>query len=268
VACTALNAILLARSHFSTASLLVDGENLPGSSPLPRPNQYIGLDTVNRTEHPFTAKPMANYAPLLTQVSPTDPARVFPVDSRRWFSRIGTLSPDDRHFYVEDGVHTVAQFQTHDYGMEQCELAVVLSAVDSSDSRAAATLSAPTTTVDVWRLDVAHALDPLTLSWGMLKPRTERVGRLEISEGGTTNAPRFHCARDTFQTFLFVCAEPGCRVDFWQDKREPRRGAACLTHCIATHADHLHSDVHGAVSYTLKLSGAPVAKMYGFVSLT
>lgn len=100
VLCTIINVALLTRGQLFSV--------LPQSSPgrqttsLARPNQYIGLETVNRTRFPFIAKPIVNFAPLLTQVSNAEPDLVYPVDIHRWLSPFGTVSPDDRHFYVDD----------------------------------------------------------------------------------------------------------------------------------------------------------------------
>ncbi|KAI0028069.1 hypothetical protein K488DRAFT_26743, partial [Vararia minispora EC-137] len=204
VSCTLFNAVLLIHARF-TSFVGSPSQSMTNYARLPRPNQYIGLDTINRTEHPFTAKPIINFAPLLTQVSEAEPTLVFPVDSHRWFSWIGTLSPDDRHFYVDNKVHTIAQFRTHDYGMEACQLTAILSPIDSpDDNRGITSLSSQVAAVYVWRLDVDHDLDPSTLSWSKLHvpSRLERIGRLDLSEGTTTKTEHFRCRQDSLQTFL------------------------------------------------------------------
>lgn len=72
---------------------------------LPRPNQFIGLETVDRTR-PDYQRPKPFYTPpmVMTQVDRTKEDFVFPDDTRRWLSVIGTVSPDDKHFQVTTSV--------------------------------------------------------------------------------------------------------------------------------------------------------------------
>lgn len=73
---------------------------------LPRPNQYIGLEKVNRKALNATLpKTIANFAPVLTQISKQLPTYIYPTDTRRYFvPNVGTVSPDDRHFFVDEHV--------------------------------------------------------------------------------------------------------------------------------------------------------------------
>lgn len=72
---------------------------------LPRPNQFIGLENIDRNRSDFEKpKPFANWASILTQVNVKQPDYVYPDDTRRRFSHVGTISPDDKQFLVNDSV--------------------------------------------------------------------------------------------------------------------------------------------------------------------
>lgn len=106
-ACTvgiALNTALVALiyTHLNTP-LLNRG------SPLPRPNQFIGLDTINMSlYHDYSPEPIVNHAPILTQINSASANLVFPDDLRRHFTFVGTVYPEDRHFFVNESVSLTA----------------------------------------------------------------------------------------------------------------------------------------------------------------
>jgi hypothetical protein len=103
--CTIVN-LFIVRTSLQAASVQLAVPQRTAS--LPRPNQYIGLETVNRTGAGFAApKPLVNHPPILTQVSSVNKNFVFPDEPHRWFSWVGTVSPDDRHFLVSKEASTL-----------------------------------------------------------------------------------------------------------------------------------------------------------------
>lgn len=87
-------------------------DNYPRSSPLPRPNQFIGLEKVNRSLPGYVPPaPIVNMPSILTQVNSEQPHYVYPQDPRRWFSVFGTATPDDKNFLVNRSVrHTFPEW--------------------------------------------------------------------------------------------------------------------------------------------------------------
>ncbi|GJE91773.1 hypothetical protein PsYK624_079240 [Phanerochaete sordida] len=188
---------------------------------LPRPNQYIGLERVNRKYLNATPPdPIVTFGLVLTQVSSMRPQYVFPVDTHRTFlPTVGTVSADDKPFVVNSTISSIAQFRVRDWGMELCQLVVAL----PSDAAAAnVTLSAPSVDVDVWALDADDYdfLDVHTLSWKTRPRRRDAVpaATLALRAGEKAVTEKFACRRDAILSFEFAC-RPGepCVVDFWQD---------------------------------------------------
>ena len=63
---------------------------------LPRPNQFIGLERINYTKHPFPNDKIATFAGVIAQIDRSRPKFIYPVDPRRRSTYFGTVSPDDR----------------------------------------------------------------------------------------------------------------------------------------------------------------------------
>lgn len=186
---------------------------------LPRPNQYIGLDRVNRKFLNATPPAPINTFPLvLTQVSSDRPRYVYPVDRHRQFTpAIGTVSSDDKPFVVNSTTRSIAQFRVRDWGMELCQLVLYV----PQDGNV--TVSEPTAEIDVWPLeaDDYDFIDVLTLSWkNRPRRKTARpMTTLSLSKGANVSTEKFSCRRDSIQSFEFAChsgTDP-CYVDFWQD---------------------------------------------------
>lgn len=227
-ACTvgiALNTALVALiyTHLNTP-LLNRG------SPLPRPNQFIGLDTINMSlYHDYSPEPIVNHAPILTQINSASANFVFPDDLRRHFTFVGTVYPEDRHFFVNESTSTVAQFRVLDYAMENCQVVVNIPPRSHLASRTVRhktfNISPNPVVIEVWRLgaDPYQFLDVRALSW---KTRPMRVGRspianLVVGEDARAASDIFHCQSDSVQTFEFACTSLMCHLDFWQDRFEP-----------------------------------------------
>lgn len=87
-------------------TITVEIPAVQSQTPLPRPNQYIGLDSINRTALNATSpSPIVTYSALLAQFSLAEPAYVYPVMGHDYFERdFGTISPDDKYFAVDQRV--------------------------------------------------------------------------------------------------------------------------------------------------------------------
>lgn len=80
--------------------------SLRSQSYLPRPNQYIGLDRVNRTAlHAAPPRPFKNYPPILTQLSKTREDYVFALHAAPSFvASAGTITSDERQVFLDNEV--------------------------------------------------------------------------------------------------------------------------------------------------------------------
>lgn len=71
---------------------------------LRRPSQFIGFDRIANRPSPPTPNHFINYPVLLTQVYEAHPELVSGDDPRRYLSRVGTVSPEDRLVRVNQTV--------------------------------------------------------------------------------------------------------------------------------------------------------------------
>ena len=103
MACAAVNTVLVVKFY---ASLPRAASQADRNTPLPRPNQYMRLESldISQLDGYSSIDPLINYAPIMAQVSTQDPHHVFPDDSHRLFTLFGTVSPEDRYFLVNDTV--------------------------------------------------------------------------------------------------------------------------------------------------------------------
>lgn len=238
VATTLANAYYLYTllSHPSVQSADIYGSYpLASGQSLPRPNQFIGLESVNRSKPGFVPpKPIVNMPRVLTQVDSVRPEFVYTQDPRRWLSFAGAVTPDDKNFLVNRTVHTIAQFRVLDFGMERCQLMFNISlpshlAAEDNPlvpfSRAfQSSASSPSFSVSiaVSRLAVDRVLDIRTLSWKTRPAKANVVGSYAVAEGSATYTGLFDCPSDSLQTFEFACDgedSPGneCMLSWWQD---------------------------------------------------
>ncbi|EIN10126.1 hypothetical protein PUNSTDRAFT_132235 [Punctularia strigosozonata HHB-11173 SS5] len=205
-----------------------DGTPGRGSGvPLPRPNQYIGFELINRSVLNETPPdPIVNQASFIQQINRARPKEVMYMGPSEQFTKIGSLSVLDRRILVNTENSTVVQYHAGDYGMENCQLIVDIcqtphpAGVHPEPDRS----TLPTSVVDVWRLDYASAypLDSTSLTW---RSRPRRIGDVPLasmtfSENCTAATPIFRCPSDTMQSFEITCATPDCHLDFWQTGRD------------------------------------------------
>ncbi|KIJ63972.1 hypothetical protein HYDPIDRAFT_133255 [Hydnomerulius pinastri MD-312] len=190
-----------------------------------RPSTYMGLANIETSAVEGTVQNFSNFPFLLTQISPTSPKLVWPDDTTKGMTIIGTVSPDHRRFAISPNVSSVAQFRAVDFGYENCTLEFAMIA-PGSDSMAESTRSQTSSLVDIWRLHTDQKLDVKTLSWDMRPPRSHRIGTVELEWGHVAILDKsFLCPWGTYQTFEISCAEgSNCDLDFWQDPKVPQLG--------------------------------------------
>ncbi|KAF8507287.1 hypothetical protein BU17DRAFT_22552, partial [Hysterangium stoloniferum] len=220
IGCTFLN-LYLVRSSFPSTSTSNSKpptydvlEGLHRTGQLPRPNQYIGLDRVNRTQYNSPAPPpLINYPPILTQVSSEKADFVFPDDTHRWLSWWGSVAPDDRHFVVNETTNTIAQFRVHDFGMSSCQIVINIppqSVIDTitpafedqpGDKKVYTIQPNHRVPVNIWRLKATKGLDVKSLSYNNRPPRDGLIETVYVEVGKRAETQRFACPDDTLQTF-------------------------------------------------------------------
>ena len=69
----------------------------PDLASLPRPNQFVGLERINFTKHPFPEVTIPTFAGVIAPIDRDRPNFVYPPDPRRRSTYFGTVSPDDRN---------------------------------------------------------------------------------------------------------------------------------------------------------------------------
>ncbi|TFK47280.1 hypothetical protein OE88DRAFT_1665972 [Heliocybe sulcata] len=234
ILCTVLNISLF---FLSLSDLLESGPfgAARAVGQLPRPNKYMGLETINWTDPGIVPpEPMLNFPTIMTQVSQSVPEMVFPEEPRHWFSWIGTVYPYDRRFLVDSQTNTIAQFRVRDFGMEKCQVVIdIPMSVDSGLSpNTMLRLGNNSVDVQVWELRAQSFLDLKSLSFNTRPARARLLTVLSVSEGGKSSSEYFSCMSDTVKTFEFSCLQesPACLLDFWQDRSQPYLGAYLLQH--------------------------------------
>jgi len=219
--CTTLNLALFFSTPQSSSAPALQATRLP------RPNQYIGLERVNRKFLNATPPdPIVTFPLVLTQVTSRRPQYVFPVDTHRQFTPgVGTVSSDDKPFVVNSTTNSIAQFRVRDWGMELCQIVISISSqsAENATENTSVSLSEPTAAVDMWELeaDDYDFIDVRTLSWNNRPSRrtTLPMTTLSLQKGANFTTEKFSCRRDSIQTFELSCrlGSDHCLVDFWQD---------------------------------------------------
>lgn len=222
--CTITNAIMLSR-----VGMPAGGEKqLDKFSHLPRPNPFPNFDSINRTGADIAKlEPLLNWPAVLTQVNSSDKAYVYPQDVARVLTTLGTVSPEERKFQVNNEVHSIAQFRARDFGMEDCHLVVNIPPLKDQSKviglmNYTVTMSSETLSVDLWRLapTTPGLIRPSKLSWNSRPPRldTSPFDTLTIKRGEAVESFHFPCPRDSVHTFEFACAgDANCNLEFWQN---------------------------------------------------
>jgi len=230
---TLINTIYLIRTPSPSPNPWSTANNFAGAS-LPRPNQFVGLDKVDRNRSGFvTPPPFMNRVSVLTQVSSEHADYVYPDGQRQWYSFRGTVSPSDKPFLINQTTSTIAQFRALDFGMENCEVAVRVLPQDILDTETdprpgfnrTFTSSRPNEPlpISVYELHTDNPLDVQTLSWRTKPERGKFLGVLLVGVGVEAELQTISCPQDSLQTFEFTCdeqQEEACSLEWWQDEHE------------------------------------------------
>ncbi|GJE92357.1 hypothetical protein PsYK624_085110 [Phanerochaete sordida] len=180
---------------------------------------YIGLDELYASPdiHTLEIKPIVLAPRVSAPVFRDAPDRLTPLGAHDiWSDTWGTTSPNERHLLVGPATHTVVQFRTIDFGMEDCELVVDLPAHGAALEGGAAFALQPGSRFDVFRVRTAQALQTKTLSWRTRPSTRELVTSVAPEAGARTTVARFPCPRGSLHTFEVACAgEEDCLVDVW-----------------------------------------------------
>ncbi|KAJ6609696.1 hypothetical protein B0H10DRAFT_1734170, partial [Mycena sp. CBHHK59/15] len=158
------------------------------------------------------------YPILLSQIDEGDKKKVFEDNPKRYMSAIGTISPEDRRVLIS----TVVQFRGMDYGMEVCELHIVLPASNSSIFQQDRFM------LSLFRLNSSSPIDVQTLAYVNRPSRVSQVVRITVEPGTSLHLHRkFTCATEEILTYELTCSESPvggesrCEVEWWQNKEDP-----------------------------------------------
>jgi len=218
--CTGANLLIL--GHFMDVNVTLDR-----FTPLPRPNPFIGLANVNRTGVNTTQLgPVVTWPALLTQISSADKNYIYPVDSARFFTSFGTVSPGDQRFQVNHDIHTITQFRARDFGAEDCQIALSIPPRDPPIEilglmNYTVSMGQDIVQVGMWRLSPGQAgfMNPSTLSWNSRPRRSDSfpMHTFTVERGSSSESKHFPCPQDSVHTFEFACVDYECSLDFWQN---------------------------------------------------
>jgi len=186
---------------------------------LRRPSQYIRLHEISRPSPPV-ARQFDNYPIVVGQIDSAAPNKVIDGAAHRHMVHSGTITPEDSRVHVSQTVSTIVQFRAIDFGMERCELQLMIKPQSS------VSLSPKPFTLEVFRLNSSLPLDTRALTYKTRPPRISKVAAVEVTGASDTHWYRgFACASDDVLTFELACEptldEGECRVEWWQNKSNP-----------------------------------------------
>ncbi|TFY55970.1 hypothetical protein EVJ58_g7916 [Rhodofomes roseus] len=199
--CTMLNAMFLASTFRSDHSLLAPSvTSIPRKDiwKLRRPNQYIGLDEIERPTPPLP-KQFDNFPIAVAQVDSLDVGRVIENGLKTHMGASGSYVPDDKQVVVTERVSTIVEFLAVDFGMEQCELQLTI------DSSSIMNASPTPFMLDVFRLNSTIPINSDTLSYNTRPARISKVAALEMQSTDVRWHRSFHCSTDEYLAFELAC---------------------------------------------------------------
>ncbi|CAL1697309.1 unnamed protein product [Somion occarium] len=212
-----LSVLLFARDM--SLDLLITPTRSPNGRSLRRPSQYMNLDRVLENST-YDFPPITNFPPVTFQVKVNDPLRTMWEDERGWYSKHGTVYPDDRRIVVNAETSTVLQFRNMDYAMERCILNITIpQRTDTFDPNVTVL---ERSSVDIWVLDAGtELLRYIDGATEYAPKRRELLTTLSFSALSSSSSGQFHCPSVHFTTLELSCSPsmPNCNVDFWQDQR-------------------------------------------------
>ncbi|EMD31803.1 hypothetical protein CERSUDRAFT_88672, partial [Gelatoporia subvermispora B] len=184
-------------------------------------NPYVGLEDLYRSGKANASRiePILNTPRVITQVYRDRPDGPAPIGEHDFLNQYGTLAPNEKHLHVDPATHTIAQFRTVDFGMEECSLIFRLPRVDEPLEGKDPFMMEASSVFAVYRLDVAEPLDVRTLSWRTHPARSSKVGALSPKAGEETEVARFPCEWASLHTFEVACAIGSqCLLDVWSSQ--------------------------------------------------
>ncbi|THH21391.1 hypothetical protein EW146_g149 [Bondarzewia mesenterica] len=226
--CTLVNIALTFKSNTTPSpSLLSSSLTREDIQHLRRPSQFIGLENVRRPSPPV-AKQFDNYPILLSQVDQAEESKVFDNEQRRYMSHAGTISPEYGRVLVNRTISTIIQFRAIDFGMETCELRVLLpsSITKSPILPGQGEKGEIGETLSLHRLNASTPLNVRTLSYRTRPPPVSKVADIRLSpENNTSWHRKFSCASEQVLTFELACSSisqgDDCNLQWWQNKEDP-----------------------------------------------
>ncbi|KAI0258513.1 hypothetical protein BC834DRAFT_975090 [Gloeopeniophorella convolvens] len=227
-----LNSPSAAKATFSATSSL-HALSRKDISRLRRPSTFIGFDSVRRP-YPPIHREINTYPVVLTQIDRTNPKKAFDDDTARYLSPTGTIAVEKRRVLVTESVSTIMQFRAIDWGMEQCELQLVVpSSVDASTVPPGRSF-----TLSLYRLNATYPIDGQSLSYSSRPPRVAKHADIHVASGQTTNFSRTSpCVWDELMAFELACSpdvqDNNCMLQWWQDKEDPTPGIFITQHSTA-----------------------------------
>ncbi|KAG0700584.1 hypothetical protein DFH29DRAFT_931317 [Suillus ampliporus] len=183
---------------------------------LPFQNPYLNLEVLYRNPDfkSSTHDPIINNAPVLAQVSNTEPQKVLPPFHR--YKLVGQLEDTapiyERRLIVTHELESIAQFRVLDFGMENCSLSLTIPPINSTEDLLSTDLG-DSVILDVWSLPARHKLNLYNLSWEKLPRPRVHIGQINATYGKTHHMPSFRCKSQSYQTFAVSCSSPGCLVN-------------------------------------------------------
>ncbi|KAJ6584725.1 hypothetical protein B0H19DRAFT_394136 [Mycena capillaripes] len=176
-----------------------------------RPNQFAGLEKVVDLGD---APPVTIYPNLLSRISQKHPNDAYGDDPVKFATWGGFVAPEDRAFQVDSEFWTIAEFQSIDYKMENCQLVVRTPDVPTQEGLS---LGPAENTVDIWRLEHdGIRYDIRTLSWKTRPSRKHFVDSIKFPLA-TNYTHSFTCPLNSLHGFEFSAATPATLVGWSQD---------------------------------------------------
>ncbi|KAH9478941.1 hypothetical protein JR316_0009404 [Psilocybe cubensis] len=196
---------------------------------LKRPSPFIGLEKLRRPSPP-EPRTLLNYPEVIAQIDAQYPKKVFDDDPKRYMSHTGYVSPEDRRVAISPSISTIVQFRAIDFGMEQCELKLMIPANTTASAGGSFLVS-------IHRLDQRQPIDTKSLSFSSSPRKLTTVANVKITPGvPVTWKETFHCAWDDVLTFEIECSDEvgfesdSCSMEWWQNKEDddPTHGMSSM----------------------------------------
>ncbi|KAI0340434.1 hypothetical protein BDW22DRAFT_1360395 [Trametopsis cervina] len=219
--------VLLDVVVYSYIAKLLLSDDAPGEE-IEIKNSYIGLDELYDPRWNLVKSSHHDPIVLLPRqvgaVFQSDPSRVSPFEEHLTLTPYGLMAIPDRHLQLSSDTRTIYQFRTIDYGMERCQLALRLPAVDDK------TLLDPYTyrgdngvaLIDVCELDTSDMIDVPTLSWSNRPACRQHVGTFAARPDSEVTLSEFPCKRDSVLSYELSCAPQNtdCLIDVWSSQNQ------------------------------------------------